>query len=873
MALGNTIDVNWRVVTPVGPELPSLPERYIPRPRLERRLTEAVAGHPVVAMVAPAVSGKTTLIAGWSASPEAPPLAYVSLDAYDNECSRFCSKVVGGLQHAHPGFGATAVAELVATGDTRRFLDMVLPELAGLGPTVVVLDGLEAVTSAEVAAVVGDILVGLPDTIRVVLSSRSEPQLRLGLLRARGQLAEIPARDLAFDVRETSSFLAGFAPSGAGALQAVGSVGFGPDETLALHERTEGWAGGVKLAALAAAGHDDPLTAIRGFTGSNRYVADLLGREVLEPQDPDTREFLLVTSVLRRLDPDLCDLVSGRTGSGAVLERLERAGTFVESLDDERTRFRYAPLFREFLQRELHVLDPERQRAAHRIAAAELEERGDVTGAIDHHVAGDQDAEGVRLVLEHGQRYAGDGEVEVLREWLTVLPDHALTGDVARMLEVGRLCLVAGLRDEAAMWLERARLRLDDDDDPELVARHALFVGYAHAQMGDLESAASAGHRVLTVADAAGGDVGPWLRARGHHLIGASCAALDEFEAARRHRAAAPDEARGEVPTDSYSAWLCYREGRLDRAVEHADRVLEENVWPWQWASVLIARAGVLRERDQLDEAEEDLGRALELARRWHRPRATVFGSIELALTHYARGRSTAAFEVLAAARHDVHGEYIGQCLHAAEAGLWLREGDLDRYRTVRHGLPTSRLTTLLDIRAALAAHRPDEARALVAANEGGARSVRDRISLRLLYGRALLPGDVAGARDSLRWAVDIGRRERFVQVYVEDLGPLHDLLRVQSSQGDDPYVFALMAAMAQMQEDAPGRSHMTESLSSREQVVLRFLPTNLSNKRIATELHMSVNTLKTHLKSVYRKLGVGSREEAVAHARHLRLL
>jgi LuxR family maltose regulon positive regulatory protein len=862
MTLGNTIDVNWRVVTPVGPELPSLPERYVPRPRLERRLGEAVAGHRVVAMVAPAVSGKTTLVAGWSAGPDARPLAYVALDTYDNEGSRFCSKVVGALQHVHPGFGATALAELTATGDPRRFLDMLLPELSGLGPTVVVLDGLEAVTSPEVNTVVGDILVGLPDTIRVVLCSRSEPLLRLGLLRARGQLAEIPARDLAFDVRETASFLATF-----------DTVGFGPDETLALHERTEGWAGGVRLAALAAADHADPLAAIRGFSGSNRYVADLLGREVLETQDPEVREFLLVTSVLRRLDTELCDLVTGTPGSGAVLEGLERAGMFVEALDDERTRFRCAPLFREFLQREIHVLDPQRERAAHRVAAGELEERGDVTAAIDHYVAAGQETQGVRLVLEHGQRYAGAGEVEVLRTWLTVLPDHALTGDVHRMLEVGRLCLVAGLRDDAAMWLERARLRLDEADDPELVARHALFVGYAHAQMGDLESAASAGHRVLTVAEAAGGDVGPWLRARGHHLIGASCAALDEFEAARRHRAAAPEETRGEVPTASYSAWLCYREGRLDRAVEHADRLLEDNVWPWQWSSALTARAGVLRERDQLDEAEEDLGRALELARRWHRPRVTVLGSIELALTHYARGRATAAFEVLAAARHDVHGDYIGQRLQATEAGLWLREGDLDRYLTVRQGLPASRLTTLLDIRAALAGRRHDEAQALVAANESGARSVRDRISLRLLYGQALLPGDVAGARDTLRWAVDIGRRERFVQVYVEDLGPLHDLLRDQSSQGDDPYVFALMAAMAQTQEDAPGRAHITESLSSREQIVLRYLPTNLSNKRIATELHMSVNTLKTHLKSVYRKLGVGSREEAVSHARHLRLL
>jgi LuxR family maltose regulon positive regulatory protein len=327
------------------------------------------------------------------------------------------------------------------------------------------------------------------------------------------------------------------------------------------------------------------------------------------------------------------------------------------------------------------------------------------------------------------------------------------------------------------------------------------------------------------------------------------------------------------VPTDSYSAWLCYREGRLDRALEHADRILDENAWPWQWPTVLIARAGVLRERNQLDEAEEDLGRAIELARRWFRPRATVFGSIELAQVHYARGRSTAAFEALAAARPEVHGVYVGQLLDTTEASLWLREGDIERSLTIRHELPDTRLTALLDIRMAIARGRMDKAQALVAANEGGARSVHDRISMRLLEAQTLLPRNPSAAGDALRWAVDIGRRERFVQVYVEDLGPLHGLLRQLSAKGDDPYVSGLMAAMAESDDGVPVHAHMSESLSAREQVVLRYLPTNLSNKRIAAELHMSVNTLKTHLKSVYRKLGVGSRDEAVAHARHLRLL
>jgi LuxR family maltose regulon positive regulatory protein len=849
------------VVTPVGPELPDLPERYVPRPRLEKRLAAAVDEARVTAIVAPAVSGKTTLIAGWHEAGGSLPLAYVALDAYDNELARFCSKLVGALQHVHPGRGATALAELASSGEPARFLDILLPELSTIPRTVLAFDGLEVVTNPDLLRVLGDLLVGLPDSLRIVLSSRSEPPLRLGLLRARGQMTEIPAADLAFDNSEVAAFLATFE-----------GLEFAPDETLALHERTEGWAGGVSLAALAAAQHDDPLTAIRGFTGSNRYVADLLGREVLEPQSAELRDFLLTTSVLEVLDAKLCDLVVGRTDSGAVLERLHRSGMFTEAVDDERTNYRYAPLFREFLQRELRVLDPERERAAHRTAAAELEHRGDISAAVDHYVAADLPADGVRLVLGNAERYAADGAVETVRHWLAVLPDDALTDDVGQMLEVSGLCLMSGQWDEADLWLDRVRLRLDELDDPILRAHHALLVGYARAQVGDLEGAVAEGNRVIALA-ADEPTIDNVLPDRAAHLMAAASAALDEFEAAHRYRSSAPPSLDTEVPTDSYSSWLCYREGRLERALDHANRVLDAGLPPWQWGTVLVTRGAVHRERNFLDEAETDLVQALELARRWYRPRATVFGSIERALVHYAQGRSTEAFEVLSAARRDVHGVFVGQRLDVVEAGLRLADGDLEGSRAIRRELPTGRLTTLLDVRIALAEDELDRALTLVTAAEASARSVRDRISARLLHAQVVHTADPDTATNLLRWAIDLGRQERFVQVFVEDLGPLEAALRRLCAAQDDPYAFSLLAAITHEVDGTPSDAWLTETLSIREQIVLRYLPTALSNKRIAEELHMSVNTLKTHLKNVYRKLGVGSRDEAVAHARHLKLL
>ena len=849
-----------RVVTPVGPEVPDLPERYVPRSRLEAQLDAAVSGARVTAIVAPAVSGKTTLLAGWSRSTPL-PVAYVALDAYDNELSRFGSKVIGALQHVHPGAGATALSELAASGDPARFLDILLPELAGLPRTVVALDGLEVVTSPDMYRILGDILVGLPDSMRVVLSGRAEPPLRLGLLRARGQMTEIPARDLAFDRGEVAQFLATFE-----------GVPFGPDETLALHERTEGWTGGVSVAALAAAHQDDPLAAIQAFTGSNRYVADLLSREVLEAQPPELSQFLLTTAVLDVLDAELCDLLVDRSDSGAVLERLNRSGLFTDAVDDERTRFRYAPLFREFLRRELHVLDPTRERAAHQAAAVELERRGDVSAAIDHYAHADEPGEGVRLVLAHGEHFAAEGETETLRHWIAELPDDALTEDLRNMLRITGFCLVSGLWDEAAMWLERVRLRVDEREEPTLAAWHALLVGYERTQLGDLEGAVSQGHRVLTLASA-DNDVDQGLRDKATHLLAASSAALDEFEAANRYRASAPPAHDGNVPTDSYSAWLCYREGQLERALDHAERILDSDLPPWQWSTVVVARAAVRRERNHLDEAEADLVQAMELARRWYRPRATVFAAMERAMVHHAQGRSTEAFEVLSASRRHIHGVYIGQRVDVTEAGLRLADGDIERARSIRRELPDGRLTALLDIRLALASDQPDRALSLALAAEGTSRTVRDRISARLLHGQAVHASDPTTAAELLRWAIDLGRQERFVHVFVEDLGPLEAPLRHLCAAQDDPYAFSLLAAITHEVEGEPSKAWLTETLSTREQIVLRYLPTALSNKRISEELHMSVNTLKTHLKNVYRKLGVGSRDEAVAHARHLKLL
>jgi LuxR family maltose regulon positive regulatory protein len=903
--------------------LPRVPPAYVPRPRLHALLDQAIEQTPVVLLVAPAVSGKTTLLAGWRAAGSSPPMAYVALDAFDDSVPGFWSKVIDALQGLHPGCGEAARDLLGGRDDTRRFLDLLLPDLAGLGPTVLVVDGLEALGHPTALAMLGGLLFGVALPFRVLLSSRIEPALRLGLLRARGQLADVHARHLAFDRTEMAEVLGHHLDGGPGGDNGVavapggrdghggrdgrdgrdghggragrdgrdghggraGRARLGPDEQLILHARTEGWAGGVQLAALALRGHPDPGEYVRSFTGHNRYVADLLATEVLAPQPPEVRDFLLTTSVLRTLDDGLCDAVTAHPGSAALLERLERSGLFLDAVDGEQLRYRYRPLFREFLRHELHLLDPAREQAAHRAAAAEHERRGEITPALEHHVAGGQGAAAVALVLDHGERCAGLGQVDRLRRWLASLPDEALTADTRRMLGTARLCLTAGMRDEAVMWLERSRLRLDATREPGLIAEHALLRGVADIHLGSIEAAVDQAERVLRLTTTPGPDEAERpaelrLRDRAHHLLAAAYTALDEFETARRHRDAAPHDDDGGVPADAYSAWLCYREGHLEQAVGHADQLLEHSTLPWRWATPLAARGGVLRERNQLDAAVLDLSRAMELAEQWWRPPVFVFAAIELALLRFAQGSTAEAFELLAEARTRAHGVHLRQRLDATDAALWLRAGDLERARVLRRELPAGRLTALFDARLLLA--RGEVARSLVQieAVEAGARSLQDRIGARLVRARALLADDEPAARDELHRAVELGRWEGFVQLFTEDLVELEGLLRGWLGEGDDPYSFGLLAAVADRGRGCrPGpvadgvRPVAVDELSSRERVVLHYLATSLANKEIAGELHMSVNTLKTHLKSIYRKLGARTRQAAVAAGRQQRLL
>ena len=276
---------------------------------------------------------------------------------------------------------------------------------------LLVLDDYHLIDSQPVHGSLLFLLEHLPPGLRMVLASRSDPPLPLARLRAGGQLAELRAAELRFTADEAAALLR----------EAIGADLPGT-AVAALTARTEGWAAGLQLAGLSLRGQADTAGFVAAFSGSHRYVLDYLTGEVLERQNPQVREFLLETSVLERLTGELCDAVTGRAGSQAMLADIERAGLFLVPLDEVRGWWRYHHLFADLLRARLQAEQPGRVQALHRAAAAWCEEHDLADDAVRHALAAGEAAWAARLVERHVEELLGRSEGVTLRRWLSALP-------------------------------------------------------------------------------------------------------------------------------------------------------------------------------------------------------------------------------------------------------------------------------------------------------------------------------------------------------------------------------------------------------------------------------------------------------------------
>ena len=844
-----------------------LPGNTLLRPRLVAAL--AATESPLTLVVAGPGYGKTVAVGQWLAG-EQTTAAWVSLDAADDAPRQFWESLATSLVRATGHLGLEALRMLEEEQDTSLVVAGLLAELPRTGPSlIIVLDDLHVVRSIPLLDELGLFVERVPPPVRVVATSRVDPQLPLGRWRVAGRMAEIRQRDLRFTSEEAEALFS-----------VSGLPGLAPPDIEFLAERTEGWAAGLQLAVLSLRDRPDPGAYIRSSLTGNQGVVDYLLGEVLASLSDDDRDLVLDLSILDTFDVPLAVAVTGANDAGRRIRSLEARNLLLLPADDQGQRFRFHQLLREFLLAELRWRSPDRVAGLHLAAADHLESTGNAHDAAVHLVAAGELERAFALIVEPAWELLDRGEVVAARRRLDLLPDGAIGGDVDQLLAYSVLLTAAGRVEDADRWTER--LEADGSVDGfgwlqqvQLYGLRAL-VEYIR---GDLEqSQLSLLHCIDLL-----GDVplrGPVLDRLGGALVRH---ALDErdVDTASWWLAAMEDHnneslvVRDLLPA-ALRARLALELGHLDQAerlarhvVETADAQQLGTVAPAGEARTVLAE--VLLEQGQLAEAEEHAVRAAQdlIERRLTvgEVRARLL-AVEVATARFgpAHGR-----RLIEATRRALDHRYLGKdirwWLDAAECRLCLLDGDRAEAERLVGELPVSNRRQLLLARIAVLSGAGDPATAAL----GSLRdpSPREQIEAWLLEAQVSdRPTSLARVRDAAALAAPVGLFHTFLREGPEVVR----IARKAHLEEPTPELGLILDRVAPARGPAAATA-FAEPLADRELELLQLLPTHLTYGEIAGQMCVSINTVKTYQKALFRKLNAGRRAEAVAIARSAGLL
>jgi LuxR family maltose regulon positive regulatory protein len=892
--------------------LPRPPAGFVPRPRLVEALSEGLA-RGLVLVCAPAGFGKTALLAEWVQDSRF-LVAWLCLDAGDGDPARFWRYVVAALDRARAGL-AERVGPLLGPPSPRSFEGLVtalINELAaqpGADEVVLVLDDYHLVDSAPVHASMAFLLEYLPPALHLVLTSRADPPLPLARLRARSQLAELRTADLRFTGQEAAALLAEAA--GAGLPEAA---------VAALVDRTEGWAAGLKLAGLSLRGQPDAAAFVAAFSGSHRFVLDYLTDEVLAGQPAQVREFLLDTSVLDRLSGELCDAVTGRTDSQAMLEQVEQAGLFLVPLDEVRGWWRYHHLFADLLRARLQHDQPDRILALHHNAAAWSDEHGLADDAIRHALAAGDAAWAAGLIERHVDALLFHNEQATLQRRLETLPVQLLRSRPRLLLVQTWIAQWAGEVEAAEPLLDAAEYAFanapDEAFEPSvgraasLLANVPAAIALARAYLAHLRGDAE-GTAVFAARARAEIGEGEWMldsRIRWHMALadwlrGALAESEHAFTSVIARWRAAGDPGLA-VPTCHLLGQVQRAQGRLDAALDTYRRAREIATLPGGLVLPVagigyVGLAEIAYQRNELDAALSQVTDGIARCRQILYTPPLVTGLATLAWIRQAQGDAGGALEAMGEAERAAPGPAVTGLLNpvpAQRARLMLAQGDIDAAaRWTRQaglspddapGYPRESACLVL-ARVLLAQGRPRLALVLLerllatAVSQGRTGSIIEIQALRALALAAR--GDQVAALDVLAEALTLARPQGYVRVFADEGAPMRALLtqlavhrdQQPTARGITPGYLAGLLCASRPVPAAPPPAHMAatapglvEPLTDRETDVLRLIAAGKSNQRIAHELVITLDTVKKHVSHILSKLGAVNRTEAVTRAR-----
>jgi LuxR family maltose regulon positive regulatory protein len=877
----------------------------VSRPRLQEQITQGLRG-PLTLITAPAGFGKTILVASCVAGCGM-PVAWLSLDKDDNQAERFLNYLVAALREADPVIGNEAVQLLAASqpAPSKAVLTSLINDLDTAGEEkALVLDDYQFISSQTVHEAVAFLLEHCPKTFHLVIATRSDPPLALARLRARGQTVELRAADLRFTEPETTLFL-----------NDVMGLRLDAGSVAVLEERTEGWIAGLQMAALSMRNRDDALGFIEGFSGTHRYILDYLLEEVLNGQPPEVQRFLLCTSILDRLTAPLCDAVlandeeaKGETvfvgPSASMLEYLERANLFLVPLDDERIWYRYHNLFTDLLRVRLHQTQPDFVPLLHLRASAWLEQKGFITEAIQHLLDAHEDGQAADLIERYGPARWAESDLSVA-QMAGYLPPEMLHTRPKLGIYQAWILIAQGQTPAARPLLYDLKRHLSTSDiDPSYAWMRScvdLLLAYISPPAVDqvqyplpdyqaLESMPKEETGLRTTAD--------FLYAM---LLG-RFGELDRpaeilLESVRRDTAARGTTAIPmAIPT---LARIRLMQGRLHEAADLCREYLKPiekrgAKFFYMAGSLNIILGEVLREWNDLQAAEAQIRIGIQASEPWNNTASDAYGYAALARVQEAMGNVEGAFLT----QHKLDEIFEGRTRppdweseqRSLKVRVWLANGDLasavewaDHFLLNKSPVPPQETDQLTLARVRLAQKKYTDAQHILEAMDrvpGIEKRVNRKLKIGILLACALTGQNrLSQALPVLESCLAMAKPEGHIRVFVDAGQPARELLyaylRTSTAIHQD-YARKLLDAFSPLigaGSPGPLPAGLIEPLTRRELEVLHLLSLGRTNQEIAQQLIVSRGTVKAHTASIYRKLNVANRTEAVARARQLSLL
>ena len=877
--------------------VPSPATRVVARPQLYARL-DAGLDSKLILIAAPAGFGKTTLLASWLAHVQttAPAfrISWLGLDQGDNVAVTFWSYVVAALQKQNPQCGTAARVALQVSQmpAIETILVSLLNDIAALpGHVLLVLDDYHVLHAPEIHHALDFLIDHLPQNFHLVIATRQDPPLSLSRLRARGQLTELRTADLQFSAQETKDFL-----------NRVMALQIASEDADALCARTEGWAAGLRLAALSLQTETDTHAFIHAFTASHRFLTDYLLDEVLARQDPALEIFLRRTCILHHFSAGMCDAVTGAHNSQAILRLLEQSNLFLIPLDEARVWYRYHHLFAQFLELRLKQAEPALVPVLYQRAVQWCAENDLPREALTYASAA-KDWERAADLIEQlaPQVFNTEGAAPVL-VWLDALPQELIRRRPYLSLHYAWALMWAGKMAEGDAFTdaaETAGAALGKKREREIVlayvaAQRAYRVFFQGDYARTIEYARAA-LKHLPVKD----DV---VRARTADFLGHGLRYAGDLDGALRAHSLAADitHKRGNVAAVNVNlmslAQVYQERAQLHQAFAAYARALEFTRAQLGSADVpvcgfaFLGSGAIYREWNQLDAAMENINKGIALCRTWQQADMLVIGLMEQAfllrdVEQYENARAALqnARDIIKAS----NSPWGIAMTDAFAAQIDLARGDVDA--AVRWAQ-----TSGLSIHDELDFARGDEyqtfARVLCArenyadalvlfekllAQYTAARRYGRMIGMLAWQARALAGlGKTARARAALKQALAIGEPENYVRTFVNVEPALAALLReMPASAYRNALLHAFEGKPLARVETNVSRARVADELNEREITILRRMAAGKSNQEIGSELYLSVNTIRWYAGQIYLKLNVKSRGEAVARARELGIL